>query len=53
MRLRALLIQASIFSIAIVLKNQEAVVTGLAAGLLGYALGNYLEIGLAMLLKFI
>ena len=39
--------------IAGVLKNREAVVTGLAAGLLGYALGNYLGIGLAMLLKFI
>lgn len=39
--------------IAGILKNREAVVTGLAAGLLGYALGNYLGIGLAMLLKFI
>ncbi len=39
--------------IAGVLKNREAVVTGLAAGLLGYSLGNYLGIGLAMLLKFI
>ncbi|MFC2166482.1 DUF819 family protein [Acidobacteriota bacterium] len=39
--------------IAGVLKNREAVVTGLAAGLLGYALGNYLGIGLALLLKFI
>jgi len=39
--------------IAGVLKNREAVVTGLAAGLLGYALGNYLGIGLAMLLNFI
>jgi len=36
-----------------VLKNREAVVTGLAAGLLDYALGNYLGIGLAMLLKLI
>ena len=39
--------------IAGVLKNREAVVTGLAAGLLGYGLGNYLGIGLAMLLKLI
>jgi len=39
--------------IAGVLKNREAVVAGLTAGLLGYALGNYLGIGLAMLLKFL
>jgi len=39
--------------IAGVLKNRDAVVTGLTAGLLGYALGNYLGIGLAMLLKFL
>ncbi len=39
--------------IAGVLKNREAVVTGLSAGLLGYALGNYLGMGLAMLLKFL
>ena len=39
--------------IAGVLKNREAVVAGLTAGLLGYALGNYLGIGLAMLLNFL
>ncbi len=39
--------------IAGVLKNRDAVVTGLTAGLLGYAVGNYLGIGLAMLLKFL
>lgn len=39
--------------IAGVLNNREAVVAGLASGLLGYALGNYLGIGLAMLLKFL
>lgn len=39
--------------IAGVLKNREAVVAGLTAGLLGYALGNYLGMGLAMLLKFL
>jgi uncharacterized membrane protein len=39
--------------IAGVLKNREAVVSGLTSGLLGYALGNYLGIGLAMILKFI
>ncbi len=39
--------------IAGILKNREVVVAGLAAGLLGYALGNYLGIGLAMLLKFL
>lgn len=39
--------------IAGVLKNREVVVTGLTAGILGYSLGNYLGIGLAMLLKFI
>lgn len=43
---------AFIGPIAGVLKNREAVVSGLASGLLGYALGNYLGIGLAMLLKF-
>lgn len=37
--------------IANVLKNREVVVSGLAAGLLGYALGNYLGISLALLLK--
>jgi len=44
---------ALIGPIAGVLKNREAVVTGLAAGLLGYALGNYLGIGLALLLNLI
>lgn len=39
--------------IAGVLNNREAIVTGLAASLMGYALGNYLGIGLAMLLKFL
>lgn len=42
---------AFIGPIAGVLKNREAVVSGLTAGLLGYALGNYLGIGLSMLLK--
>lgn len=42
---------AFIGPIAGVLKNREAVVSGLTAGLLGYALGNYLGIGLSVLLK--
>ena len=42
---------AFIGPIAGVLKNKEAVVSGLTAGLLGYAIGNYLGIGLSMLLK--
>jgi uncharacterized membrane protein len=42
---------AFIGPIAGVLKNKEAVVSGLTAGLLGYALGNYLGIGLSVLLK--
>jgi uncharacterized membrane protein len=37
--------------IANVLKNREVVVSGMTAGVLGLAIGNYLGIGMAMLLK--
>lgn len=37
--------------VADVLKNREIVVSGLTSGLVGYAVGNYLGIGMAYLLK--
>lgn len=37
--------------IASILKNREILVSGLTSGLVGYAVGNYLGIGLAQLLK--
>lgn len=37
--------------VAGVLGNKNVVITGIAVGLLGYALGNYLGIGLWWLLR--
>lgn len=41
---------AFIGQVATVIKNRQLVLTGMALGLLGYAVGNYLGIGLAQLL---
>lgn len=43
---------AFIGQVATVIKNRELVLTGMALGLLGYAVGNYLGIGLAALLHW-
>lgn len=34
-----------------VLKNKQIIVTGLTIGIIGYALGNYLGVSIAFLLK--
>lgn len=44
---------AFIPSVAGALKNKEVLLTGLVCGILGYAVGNYLGIGVAWLLKLI
>jgi uncharacterized membrane protein len=36
--------------VAAILKNRDVVIVGLAIGLLGYAIGNYLGIGIYYLL---
>lgn len=41
---------AFIGQVASVLKNRELILSGMALGLLGYAIGNYLGVGLAQLL---
>ena len=33
------------------LKNKEILISGLVTGIIGYAIGNYLGIGIAMLFK--
>ncbi len=43
---------AFIGPVASVLKNREIVVSGIASGLVGYAFGNYLGLGLAWVLSF-
>jgi len=35
------------------MENREVVLPGLICGILGYAIGNYLGIGVALALKFI
>ena len=42
---------AFIGPVANAIKNKEVIVTGIAMGLLGYAIGNYIGIGVAMLLR--
>ena len=42
---------AFIGPVANVIRNKEVIVPGIAMGLLGYAIGNYLGIGIGMLLK--
>ena len=42
---------AFIGPVANVIKNKEVIVTGITMGLLGYAIGNYIGIGIAMLLR--
>lgn len=42
---------AFIGPIANSIKNKEIIVAGITMGLIGYAIGNYLGIGIAMLLK--
>ncbi len=42
---------AFIGPVANVIKNKEVIVTGITMGLLGYAIGNYIGIGVAMLLR--
>ena len=42
---------AFVGQIASVLKNREIVIAGMATGLIGYAVGNYLGLGLSLLLK--
>lgn len=37
--------------VASALKNKEIIITGITSGILGYALGNYLGVGLAYFLK--
>jgi len=44
---------AFIAPVANALNNQEIVVSGLITGLAGYAIGNYLGLGIAMLMKLI
>ncbi len=43
---------AFIVPVADAMKNREVVLPGLICGILGYAVGNYLGIGIAMALKF-
>jgi uncharacterized membrane protein len=42
---------AFIGPVANAIKNKEVIVTGITMGLLGYAIGNYIGIGIAMLLR--
>ncbi len=42
---------AFIGPVANAIKNKEVIVTGITMGLLGYAIGNYIGIGVAMLLR--
>ena len=42
---------AFIGPVANAIKNKEMIVPGITMGLLGYAIGNYIGIGIAMLLK--
>jgi uncharacterized membrane protein len=42
---------AFIGPVANAIKNKEIIVTGITMGLLGYAIGNYIGIGIAMLLR--
>lgn len=44
---------AFIGPVANAIKNKEVIVTGITMGLLGYAIGNYIGIGIAMLLRSI
>ena len=44
---------AFIVPVAEALKNREVVLPGLICGILGYAVGNYLGIGIAIALKFV
>ena len=44
---------AFIPSVANALKNKEIVLTGLICGILGYAIGNYLGIGMNIFLKLL
>ncbi len=44
---------AFIPSVANAMKNNEVILSGLICGILGYAIGNYLGIGIATLLQFI
>ena len=37
--------------VAAALKNKEVIITGITVGLVGYALGNYLGIGIAQILQ--
>jgi uncharacterized membrane protein len=37
--------------VAAALKNKEIIITGITSGILGYAFGNYLGVGLAYFLK--
>lgn len=37
--------------VAAALKNKEVIITGITSGILGYAFGNYLGVGIAYLLK--
>jgi uncharacterized membrane protein len=42
---------AFIGPVANAIKNKEMIVPGITMGLLGYAIGNYIGIGIGMLLK--
>ena len=42
---------AFIGPVANAIKNKEVIVTGITMGLLGYAIGNYIGIGIGMLLR--
>ena len=42
---------AFIGPVANAIKNKEVIVTGITMGLLGYAIGNYIGIGIGMLLQ--
>jgi uncharacterized membrane protein len=37
--------------VAAALKNKDVIITGITSGILGYAFGNYLGVGLAYFLK--
>ena len=42
---------AFIGPVANAIKNRDMIVPGITMGLLGYAIGNYIGIGIAMLLR--